>query len=124
MASDNQKVMIIDDILSIPYYALFSFATSSVRSYYKIFPFYFFSFSRWPIHFTISSFCLTSQIPSQPMMIKSIFSFLTFKMSGSAVIICSSGANLAFFLYSKSPIALERFKFPYTLPCTTSPPAF
>ena len=45
-------------------------------------------------------------------------------MSGFAVIICSSGDNEVFFLYSPSPKALERLSPPFTLPKLTVPPAF
>ena len=45
-------------------------------------------------------------------------------MSGFAVIICSSGGSLLLHLYSRSPSALDRFKFPFTLPNYTFPPAF
>ena len=45
-------------------------------------------------------------------------------MSGFAVIICYYGDSVVFCLYYKSPKALERFKFPLTLPNDTYPPAF
>ena len=36
--------------------------------------------------------------------------------SGNAVMIYSYGGKSVFFLYSKSPIALVKFKFSFTLP--------
>ena len=36
----------------------------------------------------------------------------------------SSGLSFESFLYSKSPMALDKFKFPLTLPSLTNPPAF
>lgn len=35
-----------------------------------------------------------------------------------------SSGDLAPFLYSKSPKALDKFKFPLTLPSEMNPPAF
>ncbi len=45
-------------------------------------------------------------------------------MSGFAVIICYSGVKFVLCLYSKSPKALDKFRFPLTLPKETYPPAF
>jgi hypothetical protein len=44
-------------------------------------------------------------------------------MSGLAVIIWSYGGNFGLPLYYKSPKALERLRFPFTLPYWTVPPA-
>jgi hypothetical protein len=41
-------------------------------------------------------------------------------MSGAADIIYFSGESLESFLYSKSPIALDKFKFPFILPSDTN----
>lgn len=65
------------------------------------------------------------QIPSHPIKINVSFpSLLTTLMSGLEIMICSSKAIFSFSLYIKSPKALERFKFPLTLPSFTVPPAF
>lgn len=45
----------------------------------------------------------------------------TLTMSGCAVIICSAGASCALPLYFKSPMALDRFKLPFTLHTTIGP---
>jgi hypothetical protein len=45
------------------------------------------------------------------------------EMSGNEVIIYLSGVIELSFLYSISPKALDRFKFPLTRPSTTYPPA-
>lgn len=118
------NVMRIEDILSIPYSLLVSLAISSSRSSSKIFPCYFLSSNLLVTQATMSSLDFTSQIPSQPIMIKSRFWLGILMMSGLAVMIWSYGGNLAFPLYSKSPSALERFKLPFTLPYWTYPPAF
>jgi len=113
----------IEDILSIPYSLFESLATSESRSSSRIFEFSFFSSNLFEIHFTISSLLFYYQIPSQPIIIKSMFSFLIFLISGLAVIICSSGDKFLFYLYYKSPKALDKFKLPLTRPYWTSPPA-
>jgi hypothetical protein len=43
--------------------------------------------------------------------------------SGNAVTICCSGERSALFLNSKSPIALDRARLPFTRPKSTNPPA-
>ena len=106
----------MDDMLSSPYSLLVFFATSSSRSSSKIWPFSFFYDKRFDIQFTMSAFDLTSQIPSQPMMIKSMFSFFIFFTYGFAVIICSYADSLLLVLYSRSPIALDKLRLPFTLP--------
>ena len=58
------------------------------------------------------------------MMMKSSPEFLMILTSGFAVIICSSAGSLLFVLYYRSPNALDKFKFPFTLPYETIPPAF
>jgi len=66
-----------------------------------------------------------SHIPSHPIIIKS-GGFLTISYSltsGSAIINYLFSGIFEFYLYSKSPIALDKFKFPLTLPSHTSPPA-
>lgn len=58
-----------------------------------------------------------SQMPSHPITRKSILLLiLTHLMSGKLVIACSFNGKLAFFLWHKSPIALERLRLPSTLP--------
>jgi len=73
----------------------------------------------------ISSVLRVSQIPSQPMIIKSssFVSFLIY-ISGKAEIIYSSGLRLAFFLYSRSPRALVKLRLSLTLPSLIYPPAY
>jgi len=115
-------LMRIELMLSMPYWLLLSLASSSSKSYYNI---------SLPdllpilllIHSTISLLLFTYHMPSQPIIIKSTLSFLILLKSGTHVIICYSWI-LLFFLYSKSPIALERFSPPLTLPKFTTPPAF
>lgn len=69
--------------------------------------------------------CIVSQIPSHPISRKwSSFAKGLSMMSGSALIIYSSGFRLGFCLYCKSPIARERFRFELTLPSFTNPLAF
>lgn len=112
-------------MLSIPYSLLApSLATKSSSNSYKISPRTLLESTLFFIHFIISSEVFTSQIPSHPIITNYIFSFFIFDMSGFAVIICYSGVNLVFCLYYKSPNALDKFKFPFTLPKETSPPAF
>ncbi len=43
--------------------------------------------------------------------------------SGNAVTICCSGESSALFLNSKSPIARESARLPFTRPKSTNPPA-
>lgn len=77
------------------------------------------------IYSTISSLLLVSQIPSQPMMMKSSSSVSsTTDVSGYAVTGCSSGFNFLFYLYFRSPRDLLRFKLPSTLPSVITLPAF
>ena len=72
-----------------------------------------------------SWFYLVSQIPSHPIRINSsLIDRVLFLTSGNAIISYSSGPRSTFFLYSKSPIARERFKFPFTRPSVMNPPAF
>lgn len=112
-------------MLSIPYSLLApSLATNYVRSSSKISPKTLLVSILLFTHFIISSEVFTSQIPSHPIITNYTFSFFIFDMSGFAVIICSYGDNFVFCLYSKSPNALDRFKFPLTRPNDTSPPAF
>lgn len=111
-------------ILSIPYWLLLSFDTSSPSNS---------SVMLWlpspllilvVIQLTISLFVLTSQMPSQPIIIKSMFLFSVLVMSGHGLIICSSGLSLSPVLYSRSPRARERLSPPFTRPKLTVPPAF
>lgn len=68
---------------------------------------------------------LVSHIPSQPISMNSSLGFkVLFLISGTAMISYSPGGKSSFFLYSKSPSALERFKFPLILPSVIYPPAF
>lgn len=110
------------DMLSIPYWLPLSFETSSSSSSSQISSNFFFS-SRGFTQSTISEFVFIYQIPSHPIIIKSMFSFFIFVISGFAVIICSSGVKLSFFLYSPSPKARLRFRPPLTRPKLTTPPA-
>ena len=114
--------MRIADMLSIPYWLPLSFETSSSSSSSQI-PSNFFLSSRALTQSTISGFVFIYQIPSHPIIIKSMFSFFIFVMSGFAVIICSSADRLSFFLYSPSPNARLKFRPPFTLPKLTTPPA-
>ena len=70
----------------------------------------------------ISSLFFVSQIPSHPRIMNSssLLSFLVIK-SGTAIIFCSSYESSGSFLYSKSPIQRERFRFPSILPSETKP---
>jgi len=65
-----------------------------------------------------------SHIPSQPKIRNSSFSDITCSVtSGKDMINYSVGFIEKSFLYSKSPIALDKFKFPLTLPSNIIPPA-
>ena len=105
------------DMLSMPYWFPLSFETSSsssssqipLKSFLSILPF---------TQSTIYEFVFIYHIPSHPIIIKSMFSFFIFMMSGFAVIICSYADKLSFFLYYPSPKALERLS-----PKVTVPPA-
>ena len=119
----DQNVIRMEDMLSIPYYPLFSLAISSISNSSKMLPESVLFFILDETHSIIYSFFLTYQIPSHPIMMKSMFSFFIIYMSGSAVIICSSAGNFLLFLYSKSPSARDKFRFPFTLPNDTYPPA-
>ncbi len=115
--------MRIADILSIPYWLPLSLETSSSKSSSQMVSNFLFS-SLALTQSTISELVLIYQIPSHPIIIKSMFSFFVFDMSGFAVIICSYGERLSFFLYSPSPKARLRFRPPFTRPKLTTPPAF
>jgi hypothetical protein len=66
---------------------------------------------------------LTSQIPSQPMTMKSSSSSICLTvMSGTQVIACSSGGKFLF-LWFRSPRDLDKLRLPSTLPSITSLPA-
>merc|ERR1711988_626730 len=66
-----------------------------------------------------------SQIPSQPMTKKASSGLIAlFITSGIGEINCSAGFRAGFFLYSRSPRALLKFRFPLTLPSIMKPPAF
>lgn len=110
-------------ILSIPYWLLLSLETRLPRSYSRISLFAIDFLILAAIHSTISALLFTYQIPSHPIIIKSMFSFFVLVMSGFGVIICYSGFSFTS-LYSRSPNARERFKPPLTLPKFTLPPAF
>lgn len=74
-------------------------------------------------------FDLHSHIPSQPTIIQLIsYERIVSVMSGNAVMMNSRGflfyGFLSFILYSRSPRARERFRFPFTRPWITVPPAF
>ena len=112
----------IADMLSMPYWFPLSLETNSSSNSSQITLNYFLS-NLLLTHSPIYAFDFTYHIPSQPIIIKSMPSFFTFKMSGLAVIICSSAGSESFFLYSPSPKALLRFKPPLTLPKDTTPPA-
>lgn len=74
---------------------------------------------------TISWLDLVSQMPSQPMMMKSSSPVRSnSRTSGLAVTGCSSGVSSLFYLYFKSPRDLLRFRLPSTLPSTIWLPAF
>lgn len=76
-------------------------------------------------HSTISSLVFYSQIPSQPIIMKSVAGSNSYsQQSGSEVIGYSSGVNPCFYLYFISPKARVKFRFPSTRPSTTSLPAF
>lgn len=113
----------MEDMLSMPYSLLVSLATSSSNNSSRIFSLFFFYSSLLLTHLTISSLLFYSQIPSHPIIMNSTPSFFTLVISGSAVMICSSGGNFGFYLYYKSPNARDKFKLPLTLPYWTSPPA-
>lgn len=69
----------------------------------------------------------TSQIPSHAKMKNSSSSgwISNISMSGSAVIICSSGGKCLTCLYFKSPNERDKLRLPFTLPTIlTKPPAF
>ena len=114
----------MEDILSIPYSFPFSLATNSSSSSSKVVDNGCWEDILFCTHSIIYLFDFTSHIPSHPIIMKSILSFFTFKMSGSAVIIWHSTPTSLLFLYYKSPNALDKFKFPLTLPYVTIPPAF
>ena len=113
----------IADMLSMPYWFPLSFETSSSSNYSQIALNSFLS-KRALTQSTIYAFVLIYHMPSHPIIIKSMFQFLIFLMSGLAVIICSYGDNASFFLYSPSPKALDKLRPPFTLPKFTVPPAF
>ena len=121
---DDQKEIRIDDILSIPYSFPFSFASNSSNNSSNVADNFCPEDSLFCTHSIIYLFDFTSHIPSQPIIINSISSFFIFSMSGSAVIIWLSTPISLLFLYYKSPNALDKFKFPLTLPYVTIPPAF
>ena len=110
-------------MLSMPYWLLLSFETSSSSSSSKISLLLLLFLMRFPTHSTIYALLLISQIPSHPIIINSKFSFFMSLQSGSAVIICYSGFKFPR-LYSKSPSALDKLSPPFTLPKLTVPPAF
>lgn len=115
--------MRIADMLSNPFYSFStSLETSSEKSSYRIVPSGFFPILAFS-HPIISPLLLSSQIPSHPMIKKSSPSFFIFVISGFAVIICSSAERFLEDLYSKSPMALERFKLPLMRPSSMVPPA-
>ncbi len=116
------NLMRIADMLSIPYWLPLSLETSSSRSSSQMTSNFFLS-SLALTQSTISGLVLIYQIPSHPIIIKSMFSFLIFVISGLAVIICSSAGRLSFFLYSPSPNARLKLSPPFTLPKLTTPPA-
>lgn len=113
----------IADMLSMPYWFPLSFETNSSSKSSQINLKSLLS-NLLLTQSTIYEFVLIYHIPSHPIIIKSMFSFLIFVMSGLAVIICSSADKVLFFLYYPSPKALERFRPPLTLPKVTVPPAF
>jgi hypothetical protein len=72
----------------------------------------------------IYSLLFIYQIPSQPKIINSALATGFFFKSGFALIICYYGFMFLVILYSWSPKARDRFKFPFTRPSITCPPAF
>lgn len=110
-------------MLSSPFSStLLSLATNSENSSSKIAPRAFLPtrlFSQ-PI---ISPLLFAYQIPSHPIIRKSKLSFFIFVIYGLAVIICYYTGKFLADLYSKSPIALDKFRLPLILPSSTSPPA-
>lgn len=76
-------------MLSIPYWLPLSLETSSSKSYSTISLRSLLSFNLLLIQSTISLLVFTYHIPSQPIIMKSTFSFFILMMSGLAVIICS-----------------------------------
>jgi hypothetical protein len=110
------------DMLSIPYWLPLSLEISSSSKSSQMSLKSLLS-SLTLIQSTIYWLVLIYQIPSQPIIIKSMFSFLIFVMSGFAVIICSSADNELFLLYYPSPKARDKLRPPLTLPKVTWPPA-
>ena len=73
---------------------------------------------------SIPTRCLSLAVPSQAITKNSSSDETScITTSGKAVTICCSGARSALFLNSKSPIALERARLPFTRPKSTKPPA-
>jgi hypothetical protein len=75
-------------MLSMPYWLLLSLETRLSRSYSRIASLLIDLLSLAVIQLTISLLVFTYHMPSHPIIIKSMFSFLVFVMSGLAVIIC------------------------------------
>lgn len=105
-------------MLSCPRRPLLSFAVYPSKRCNRIVSFLIYSCSFLLIHSTISLGDLFSQMPSQPIKIKSILSFFSFIMSGFAETACSSWGR-GDFLYVRSPNARERSKIPSTRPLYT-----
>lgn len=119
-----RNLMRMADMLSSPFSSSLLFLeTRSDSSSSRMLPRLFLGM-RALIQPTISPLDLDYQMPSQPMIRKSSPSFLILVISGLAVIICSSAGRFLQFLYSKSPIARDRFRLPLIRPSSTVPPAF
>ena len=76
-------------------------------------------------HATASSLLFFSQMPSQPINMKSMpFSSSNSYVSGLAVMACSSGLRCSRYLYFRSPKLRVRFKLPSTRPSVIVEPDF
>ena len=64
-------------------------------------------------------------MPSQPIKRNSSLEVISLRtISGNALMSCSSGFNSVLALKDRSPRALDRLRFPLTLPFVTFPFAF
>ena len=115
------RLTIIQVMLSHPKPVEVSGATRKSSSYSAVFPISYLLILVLT-NLMICWLVLVSQIPSHPRIMNSslLVSFLLWK-SGTAIIFYSSWESLGSFLYSKSPIHLERFRFPSILPSVTKP---
>lgn len=123
-----QSFIKIAVMLSFPSYfysASSSLQTNHSKSSYNIFVREKPSFSLSSTNYRISSGYFYSQTPSQPIRIKSVSSWLYFKISGKEVTICCFQEIFLLSLKSRSPMLRDTFKHPLILPSSvTTPPAF